>query len=267
MPIISGQGYGPQTARKQEDFRGLIRLHLEICQGIFTRNLSNHHYHYIDANAGSGQYEGHTGSPLIFLEEIKKRSMLFDAYFLEINPSNCSALRSLVRTEPNVQVIEGDHHETLPNVALRPPPSLGLIYCDPNGTAPPFDILANLSQKPAYQKMDVLMYLSASNIKRVSNAFSRRRLKDLMAPIAKKHWLVRTPADKHEWTFILGTNWTKFPAWHRAGFYGLDSEQGNTILEYLHCTKKEFGEVRPGIRNRRDLLTYLQGGGSHGFFG
>ena len=57
--------------------------------------------------------------------------------------------------------------------------------------------------------------------------------------VGKKQWLIREPIGKHQWTFMLGTNWKKFPEWKKEGFYRIDTEEGQRVFRRLNWTAGE----------------------------
>lgn len=241
MPLENGQGYSQYTATKQEHFRGLLRLHLNAARGIMSRYGGK--YLYFDINAGCGCVNGHQGSPVIFAEEVAKQAIEYEAFMLEREPDNALALSERLMSDTRCHIITGDHHQTL--MTLRPGWSRdyhGLLYCDPNGI-PPFELLGDFSRIRAYRKIDILIYLSANNVKRVSQVFHRNRLRESIGLIDKKIWLVRAKQGREQWTLLLGSNWLHFPQWERKGFYRLDSERGQAIFAELNHTKTELKEM------------------------
>ncbi len=243
MPEINGVGFGEQSNDKQDDFRNVIRLHLNIVNNI-TREWKNRRYTYIDMNAGPGQYEGITGSPLIFLDECSRVGLPFDATFIECVEVNANALRYLVGKSGTV--INQDHQVTLRTYRNAPSLGLGLIYHDPTGVIPSFDLLAEISRYPAFAKTDIMVYLSATNIKRVRLAERNDKTKCLdeyLRAIDKKAWIVRKPQGKHQWTFVIGSNWVKFPDWKNRGFYNVFSPEGQSVLDRLTYTENELSHI------------------------
>ena len=115
---------------------------------------------------------------------------------------------------------------------------------------PDFDLLAELSKKPAFKYIDFVVYLSATNIKRVrrfEQATGRdakvKLLTDYMKSIDKSTWIIRKPMGKHQWTFAIGSNWVKFPDWEKRGFYRIDSDEGKSMLERLTYTDGEIDNM------------------------
>ena len=90
-------------------------------------------------------------------------------------------------------------------------------------------------------KMEILIYLASTNVKRVYQ-HTEKRLKDYIDCIGKKYWLIRKPlrGDSHKWTFLLGSNAKSlFGDYRGINAYRLDSDIGQKILEQLNLTKQE----------------------------
>jgi len=93
----------------------------------------------------------------------------------------------------------------------------------------------------------VLFNFSAANIKRTlkcSLTKENRNLRELFSVVNKTHWLIREPYYKHQWSFLLGTNWASFPAYKSIGLYSIDSKEGQEILEKLIYTKEEYANIK-----------------------
>lgn len=253
MPLINGVGQGDQSADKQNDFRSLLSLHVDIVDRM-TDDPANHwrrKYTFVDMNAGPGIYSGITGSPLIFLDKIEQTSLPYRAVFVEKESVNADALKSntgkrTLRHAP--MIITGDHETILRQyVTSKAPATYGLLYHDPSGSVPNFDLLADVSSYPVLQYMEIMIYLSATNIKRVrryeqvtGRDAQVKLLTDYIRSIQKSTWIIRKPQGRHQWTFALGSNWKRFPAWENLGFYRVDSPAGQDILRRLTYTDSEL---------------------------
>jgi hypothetical protein len=67
-------------------------------------------------------------------------------------------------------------------------------------------------------------------------------LTDHVLAIGKKQVIVREPRGANQYTFIFLTNYLKFPAWEKAGFYHLESEEGSQIMSKLDMSAREMQE-------------------------
>lgn len=253
MPLQNGVGYGDHSAAKQDDFHSLLSLHVGIVDRMTNKPGKNwqRRYTFIDMNAGPGCYDGLIGSPLIFLEEIEKTTIPYRAVFIEREAINADALRDNVglRSLRHQPLIINDSHANVLRkyIKSQAPKTYGLIYHDPSGSVPDFDLLSDASRAPILDYMEFMIYLSATNIKRVrrfQEATNRdakvKLLIDSLQTINKKTWIIRKPQGRHQWTFVLGSNWSKFPEWEKRGFYRIDSPVGQEILRSLTYTDKEL---------------------------
>ena len=255
MPVNkSGVGTSTITEIKQEHFRMIIRTHLRIVKAIFAKN----HYkipvfHYFDINSGSGKNDGHSGSPLIFLEEAVRINIHYSAVFIDKDKNNIDSLLKLTRSYLNVKTYCGDHEEILPQ--LYPSDKswrYGLLYTDPNGIFNA-EILQNISKQPCFSALDVLINCPASAIKRMKNSSKcndNRTLEDRLGIIQKKHWIIRNSLKNStwQWTFLLGTNWTNFPEFTKIEMVKLNSPRGQAFFEKLNLTSKEReARHQPGL--------------------
>jgi len=80
-----------------------------------------------------------------------------------------------------------------------------------------------------------------------------------MASIDKRVWLVRQCSGRHQWTFLLGTNWDSFPEFHNHGFFKADSPVGQQVLEQLDNTATELKKndtARPAYRTYAEYLRH-----------
>jgi hypothetical protein len=161
----------------------------------------------------------------------------------DLEPSNCAALRSeLAMTNLPYHVFAGDHNATLlPSIPEDPGrPRLGLLYCDTNGTYPPWDLLAAFAKQKTTSRIDLLLYVSATSIKRICGAHRDKGfmpLWDALLTIPKSDWLVREKAGRHQWTFILGTKWTWQKSFESRDFWRIDSPEGEELLRQLTDSK------------------------------
>ena len=115
---------------------------------------------------------------------------------------------------------------------------LGLIFVDHSGELPNFETIKLIGQlRP---RMEILLYLSARNIKRLHH-LTKKSLLDYMQEIGKKHWLIRKPnkVDSLEWTFLLGSNTDIFKNYKKIDFLNSDSDEAQKFFPKLNLTTRE----------------------------
>lgn len=266
MPIDDGYGFGEFTDLKQEQFRGFVDYHLQISQGIISKNPAwlDRNYWYFDLNAGPGIYTPGIrqipmfsacepcdalrdysaqviGSPITFIDRAESKKVPYVARFIEIIPrwseSLCRALANITVSSGKYTVERGDHDIILPGHFQHPQERLGLVYSDESGRVPPFELLGKMMSHHCNSRLDLLVYVAAANTKRDGKG---QRILDYLSLIDKKHWIIREPCGKHQWSFLFGTNWANFPAWEKRGFYSLESAKGQEIMRRLNSTAKEL---------------------------
>jgi three-Cys-motif partner protein len=277
MPITSsGQGFSKNTSSKQEQFRYFMNIHLGICKGIFDRNRNNfwlsHKYHYIDLNAGTGINEKYgEGSPIIFLQEAQSQKIDTCCYFVDLKESILDELKqNVVAFSCQAEYFPYDNRLALDNIAKnihshsRNNRKLyGILYSDENGTVPPFDELAEVFKNKHLETMDILIYFSATNVKRCLKSDTSdiyKRLTEYIRNVPKKHWQIRQSEDKHQWSFLFGTNWDKngqmgYPKITKYNFHDISSSKGQEILERLAYTNDEIQDmIQPKIPGLFDSM-------------
>ena len=178
MPIDeNGIGTGDYTELKFQHLEKILEMHLAITRSVMNKNRSRFYqtYRYIDATAGCGMYiDGMLGSPIRFLERAERFKINYRADFIEQNPININKLKELIEskaTHEGWQIANLHYHDdcyqaVLPTLLVsRDFRELGLLFVDPTGSLPHFDIIAlTAKQRP---RMDILLYISTTNVKRL----------------------------------------------------------------------------------------------------
>lgn len=275
--MLGTLGNSEETRIKQKHFREIVRPHMKIVKSILNRfggHKHGSHYFYIDMNAGCGWYNDRrksffVGSPVISIEEASLVGVDLNGYFIESLPASVIWLKKAIdhtnKRGFSTNIVNMDHRSCVVDIVrsmgqdIKP---YGLIYNDPSGTDPSFDVLADLASLPQARCLDILIYCSATNIKRKIKAAPSKysqRLSAGMALIDKKHWIIRKPRCAHQWTFLIGTNWTQFPVFRGQGFVQVDSDEGRLVLDTLDLTKDEFMVKHCGTQlTFRDYESYLK---------
>ena len=239
MPITNGIGHSKHTENKQIGLGALLVQHISIVKSVLNKcPYYPQTYQYIDLNSGDGVNEEKgadgeklDGSPVIFLKKIDGQ-MKYYGHFIELEEVNTFYLRTRTSFTNSHTIYTGDSREILPGIIRTlDAKSYGLIYADPNGL-PYFDLLGTVSEK--LPKMDILIRYPAASAKR-----NGRSLEAGLKSVKKSYWIVQEPEGKHQWTFLLGTNFDKYKAWRKYGFHRVDSEDGKAVFERLSLTKDE----------------------------
>lgn len=264
-------GESDTTPEKLDVFRGLISMHLRIC----SRKPAFGTYQYIDMNAGPGRSPryGVSGSPLIFLEEVRAVPHLrYQALFIELDPGRVLELQKAVGVYPGIRICHGSHCEALPAAVNRMREhATGVVYHDPKGI-PSFEILAEVSRARQMRRMDFVLTFGATGIKRTNGRAQKfeqpyQTLIDSLSAIAKDTWLIREPMGRQQWTFLIGTNWPEFPVWGQGKFHDIKGPGGQHVIQKLtYQAERGSGYAEqlpllPGISSASDV----SGGACEGY--
>jgi three-Cys-motif partner protein len=253
MPIENGVGYGEYTSVKIEHLAKIFAMHMAITQAVIRKHVSYYEpqYRYIDLTAGKGSTpDGNLGSPIIFLEKASdpKFDIPFRADFIEREPDNLDELKKTISAYAMNSSKQGgiyfhpDNYETIiPNlIKSQKDTELGLVYVDPSGDLPDFPTLSYISNMRP--RIEILIYMSATNVKRQFQQ-TQKFLADFIGETGKQHWLIRKPfkGDKHQWTFLLGSNSDLFKPYRsiRNYFYTLNSPEGQQVFEKMNLSQEQ----------------------------
>ena len=254
----------PETEQKERDFRGILKMHILACKGIIKR-YGGGPYLYVDLYAGPGnlKFRGRQfhGSPLIAQDILAQYGVANEAVHFEQDPEVAGQLAEVLWVPTSL--MDSPDAESAPIYTEtcqkgfprwlaengRQPRRLGLVYADPIHDEIPVDLL---NQAAEYMpRVDLLSYVAATQYKRRRRGDVRRNgrsdrpvLSDHVNAVNKRYGLIRKPERRTGWqfTFILWSNWGDLPAWEGRGFYRLDSEEGERILDSVDLTRDEQHE-------------------------
>jgi three-Cys-motif partner protein len=260
MPKIDNVGYGELTPIKIDHLSKIISMHLAVTKAVLNKNaIYTKRYRYVDLTAGKGFTPGNIkGSPLVFLEQVESPEfgIPYRADFIESEKKNLDELQSAVKNQASknrwkcseVHFHNGDYQKVVRSIFRdKQTNAFGLVFIDPSGDLPDFETLKFIADRRP--KMELLLYLSATNIKRLFQ-YTDKRLSDFMAEIGKTNWLIRRPInwDSHHWTFLLGSNSKLFKDYKKIDFLRLESDEAQEFFSKLNLTAKQRQEqIQPRL--------------------
>jgi hypothetical protein len=243
------QGQSEYTPFKQLGLANVLGMNMKLVQKVFDKYpRCQQKYFHIDLTAGSGfNADCNTdGSPLIFKSVVASK-MDYRAFFCDIRKDSCGRLKRKLAGDRNSFVFYGDYASLLtvapdliasPQVIgfkQNPEYAYGTVYLDPNGPKLISDGMPQLADFfAACPRMDFVVNISATALKRTSHFNWSYTLQDLMQNANKAHWQIKAvnPGDKWQWTILIGRN-RRFSGWQREGFYEVNSPTGALILDGL----------------------------------
>ena len=88
--------------------------------------------------------------------------------------------------------------------------------------------------------MEVLLLPFCYKSKR-EHGYTDKTLSDYISQMNKNYWVVRKPikGDKHQWTFLLGSNTELFKDYKSIEFFRMDSDEAQNFFIKLDLSKKQ----------------------------
>lgn len=257
MPYAGTVGCSRFTRSKQESFAYIIDSLVPMVSAIQVRApWASEHSLWVDLYAGPGAYQNPEtgdellGSPVILMRALMAQSRRVSSFeprlvLVERDPETAELLRQTVAHEQCsfAEVVCADCRTWLEEFNLGTQAPFGLVYADPNGERPPSTELGTFFSSRDANLLDCLLYVSATNIKRVRccrETGDERCLADHMAAICKRRALVRRPEGRHQWAHLLMTNSPASWDFRSRGFFDVETATGRAILDALDRTAHEL---------------------------
>lgn len=237
---------GQETPYKQADFRDLLRHHINVCSNVMRKQSSwaSQVYYYFDMFGGPGLIRDNgliiEGSPVIFSKIIREFPLRYTANIIEQDEATYTQLKATIQNQ-FIKLHCGNSKDLYGQFLVSKPNQYGLLYLDPDMSEDGFDLSFEIARDFSiyYPRLEILLYISANNIKRIAGAKDTPCLIDRLEPIKKKHWIIRTLKSKFQYTFLVGTNFETPFDWKSRGFYSIRSSQGRHILDKANYTKEQ----------------------------
>lgn len=248
------QGQSKYTPLKQAGLGSVLGMNMKLVQKVFENNpYCPRKYFHIDLTAGCGLNEEYEtdGSPLIFRKTLHGH-MDYRAFFCDMKNESCKKLKRYFEGDRKSFIFCGDYASFLtiaPNLIASPQVigfkqnpeyAYGTVYLDPNGPKLISDGMQQLAEFfSVCPRMDFVVNISATALKRTSHFGWSYTLQDLMQTVNKEHWQIKAvnPGDRWQWTILVGRN-RKYSGWKREGFYEVGSPEGKLILDGLNSKGK-----------------------------
>jgi len=291
MPKVDDVGHSDYTVPKMEVLSKIFDMHFMITQAVIKKYPSfKRKFRYVDMTAGKGhvpysdivskvekvhalEWFGKSlvhngkllGSPLVFLTvaESEKAQVSYHCDLIEANKENYQELDEAIKhharlnnwqeIQTKVFLHNNNYEHIIPELfPSRDEKELGLVFIDPSGNKPDLQTLKHIAQMRP--KMELLLYLAATNIKR-EFGYTNRYLSDYMREMGKEYWLIKKPlkGDKFQWTFLLGSNSDIFKDYKKIDFLRLDSDEAQKFFPILELTAKQRQDLfQPKLPNLDD---------------
>jgi len=238
MPSTMRQGQSDLVTEKKQ--RGLSYA-LALSAAVIKKNASwAKPYLHFDLNAGNGYNEsaGCVGSPITYMQMFHELPN-FRATFIDRDPEQIAQLGAHpIMQDPRCTLHLGDNAAFLSALQFNGRWQFGTILSDPNGADVPIDQLSYAARR--YPQIDQIFHWNSNITKRLRYGIkpSQIVLADVPGLITKKAWLIREPVGPHQFAMLIGRNY-RGNDWPKGGFFHLDSDKGQEIMDRCSRSRKE----------------------------
>jgi len=240
-----------ETLHKGPIVNEIASIQFQMVQSIYSKgeqwNITRFPFVYLDLTAGQGIYPGCEGIALTLNRELQKQSFPKKTFLIDVSEENCQRLRE-TPFDGNVRICPGTHHDIAPQIireecAHRP---FGIVCLDPYGFGETeATLLRKIGFSPELERMDWLIHISGTSIKRVngcSKTIFKGDFQDVLGLIDKKRWLIKqSPVGKRQqWVYLFGTNYQEMGEWKKKAWHNIKSPEGHSILRKIQYTSEQF---------------------------
>ena len=241
---------GEHTGEKLSTYSDLISEHIRITKNVIhKRDWPSRDYLYIETHAGPGLYpsndksETHRGGPLLFMDVATRNNINCSCALFEKKPSHAESLRASM--DGFGDVYGEDYKDHLDYIHINKN-QMGMLFVDPTGVSRDLDMPTLRRFTNNVPTMEIMIYISATAIKRVHAVYSNiQLLDDMINSLNKKFWRYRAGIGKQQYTFLFGSNSSIFKKYKKIKMYRLDDEGKTKAFDRLRLTVEEYKSKYP----------------------
>lgn len=242
------QGQSDATIMKEQ---GIVAAAVGVSAKIHAHKFGRRYPFWIfDLFCGSGYNDRAecVGSPIAMWRAAVSLGVAPRMHCVDINADSLARLSTEAdirgRIGSDVFLHHGDnslfHEQAASIVSARENAqrAMGLALFDPNDSRINLESLSGFSR--SLPCVDIVINYSGAAVKRaVGGGAQRSDLDDMLLAANKRHWLVRRPIGRWQWSLLIGRN-IQVGDYRSMGFEHLDGERGSYIARTLTHTRAEL---------------------------
>lgn len=239
------QGQSEATAYKMQ---GIVAAAVGISAKIHANKCGQRYPFWLfDLFCGSGYNDkvDCIGSPIAMLREADKSGVAPSMHCVDINAESLARLSTEAEIRPrmgrDVFLYHGDninfyeHAAAIVQARELTKYARGIALFDPNDSDIALESLRGFSER--LPSVDIVINYSGAAVKRANGGGADRDdLDDMLSAANKRHWLIRRPFGRWQWSLLIGRN-IEVGDYKSVGFHRLDSETGREIAKVLIHTR------------------------------